>query len=476
MEDISHRIESPLFSKKDFESQLERLRQAASKAQKSIDYEVAHDESILRAIDIVESFLRKKHRLCYGGQAINAHLPRRFRFYNPEFTIPDYDFFTPNQDEDIRQLSIALRKAGFEEVSAREGMHEGTIKIYVNYIPVADITAIDNRLYKLLSEREYRENGISYLDANTLRMLMYLELSRPRGEVERWEKVYERLLLLNEFVPVSPVGCKRRVRKYQLHEDEVTAILHYCIQEGRIFAGADLVGFYNASFTGKKRARWLLHAKRPIYMYTPDLERDLVHFKYELRHLNHESAPIKVNRVVAMGGDLVPNMVIITRGDYPILALIEQTACHAYYTVPLKYGTSLRIATLDTLITLYFALGLLKYRFIDLGALECLAQELVELSYRARNSPDTFPFEFISLECTGHQKRLASLIREKVQRITTSKKDRLQRLIRGEKAVEREGEGAGAKGVVKSMKMVQQRAGAKAGGRKTRRNRRESRE
>jgi hypothetical protein len=432
-EDTSFRIESPLFHKKEFEQQLARMQNAASKAQKVIDYTVAHDESIVRAIDIVESFLRKSHRLCYGGQAINAHLPSRHRFYDPEYTIPDYDFFTPNQDEDIRQLSIALRRAGFEEVSAREGMHEGTIKIYVNYIPVADITAIDSRLYKLLSEREYRENGISYLDANSLRMLMYLELSRPRGEVARWEKVYERLLLLNEFVPVSPRGCKSRVRKYQLHSDEIASILHYCVEEGRIFAGADLLGFYNASFTGKKRAKWLVHAKRPIYMYTPDLERDLAHFKYELRHMRRNGEPIRINRVTAMGGDLIPNMVVMTRNDYPILVLIDQTACHAYYTVPLKHGSSLRIATLDTLITLYFALGLLKYRFIDLGALECLAQELVELSYRARNSPDTFPFEFISLECSGHQKRLASLIREKIQRITTVKKERLQKLIRGEK-------------------------------------------
>ena len=433
MEESNYSIESPLFRKHEFHKQLERMQNAASKAEKLVDYSVAHDESIVRAIDIVESFLRKSHRLCYGGQAINAHLPNRHRFYDPEYTIPDYDFFTPNQDEDIRQLSIALHKAGFEEVSAREGMHEGTIKIYVNYIPVADITAIDSRLYKLLSEREYRENGISYLDANSLRMLMYLELSRPRGEVARWEKVYERLLLLNEFVPVSPRGCKSRVRKYQLHSDEIASILHYCVEEGRIFAGADLLGFYNASFTGKKRAKWLVHSKRPIYMYTPDLERDVAHFKYELRHMRRNGESIRINRVSAMGGDLIPNMVVMTRNDYPILVLIDQTACHAYYTVPLKHGSSLRIATLDTLITLYFALGLLKYRFIDLGALECLAQELVELSYRARNSPDTFPFEFISVECSGHQKRLASLIREKIQRITTAKKERLQKLIRGEK-------------------------------------------
>jgi hypothetical protein len=155
---------------------------------------------------VIEDFLRKKHRICYGGQAINAYLPAQHKFYDPEYSIPDYDFFTPSQHQDLKQISEALYKAGFTEISAREGMHEGTIKIYVDYIPVADMTSIDPKLYRILSKREFKLDGISYLDANSLRMLMYLELSRPRGETTRWSKVYERLALFNEFVPSKP--CK----------------------------------------------------------------------------------------------------------------------------------------------------------------------------------------------------------------------------------------------------------------------------
>lgn len=128
-------------------------------------------------------------------------LPEKYKFYDPEYSIPDYDFFTPTPDSDISLIIRDLRKAGFVDISAREGMHEGTTKIYVEYVPVADITVIDPSLYRILSKREFRSDGISYLDVNTLRMLMYLEISRPRGEVRRWEKVFERLLLLNTFLP-----------------------------------------------------------------------------------------------------------------------------------------------------------------------------------------------------------------------------------------------------------------------------------
>jgi len=445
MEEDTLVIHSPLFEEATFKKQIERIAAATETAQGIVDYTTAHDDEVLRSIDIVEQFLRKKHRLCYGGQAINAHLPKRHKIYDPQYSIPDYDFFTPNQDDDIRVLSKMLRKAGFEEISAREGMHEGTIKIYVNYIPVADMTAIEPKLYQLLSEREFRNDGISYMDANTLRMFMYLELSRPRGEVARWPKVYERLILLNKYAPVDSSICKREVRKGMLSSHAVNAIMHYCIKEKRIFAGADLTGFYEAAFTGKKKAKWLMHAKKPIYMYTSDLERDVTHFRYELHHLEDKEGEggeggegdLRVHRIQSMGNNLVPAMVVFTRDTYPVFILISQDACHSYYNIPLKYGNNLKIATLDTLITLYFSLALLKYKFMDLGSLECLAQELVEISYRAREAPESFPFQFISLECSGHQRRLASLIREKVQRFDTRRKKKLHELIAKEPSSKR---------------------------------------
>lgn len=423
MDDQLKEIRSPHFEKDKFVDQFQRIAAAAKEAQDKIDYASAHDPETMRAIDVVENFLRKKHRLCYGGQAINAHLPKKYKIYDPDKTVPDYDFFTPDQEADIIDLTKMLRKTGFAEISAREGMHEGTIKIYVNYVPVADITQIDSRLYTLLSEREFKVDGISYLDANTLRMLMYLELSRPRGEVERWGKVYERLLLLNEFAPTRTCkGSDRRLPTSLLTEAEVKAIVDYAIQESRIFAGADLVGFYRAALKKGKtpQARWLLRSKMPLYLYTSDLEGDLKHFKYELEHLSGKK--IQATRIKAMGGDLIPQSIVLSRNDVPVVVLLSQSACHSYYSLPLKYGKAMRIATLDTLITLYFSMALLKYKYMSLSSLECLAQELVSISYRARNNPDTFPFPFISLVCGGHQTGLPSLIRAKVKRLQTTKR------------------------------------------------------
>jgi hypothetical protein len=421
MEDRIERIRSPQFNKEIFKVQLERLAQSQDEAQKKIDFDSAHNPEVLKSIEVVESFLRRKHRICYGGQAINAHLPPKHKFYDPKYTIPDYDFFSPDQASDIKELAEDLRAAGFSEISDREGMHEGTTKIYVNFIPVADITSIDEKLNRLLLERNYVVDGISYMDANTLRLLMYLELSRPKGEVTRWSKVYERLLLLNEFSPAK--RCRRYEKKFPrgiLSRHEVDSIMDFVVQEQRVFAGADLSGFYKHSFgTKHPTANWLMETRQPIFFYSPDLPSDTKHFTYELQHSSSQKTYI--THVEALGGDLIPNMSIFLRKDIPFLVILSESACHSYYNIPVKANSYLRAATIDTLVTLFFGLALLNYKFMSLKALECLANELVEISYRARAKPDHFPFPFISLLCSGHQKGLPSLIREKVKRIKKKK-------------------------------------------------------
>jgi hypothetical protein len=83
---------------------------------------------------------------------------------------------------------------------------------------------------------------------------------------------------------------------------------------------------------------------------------------------------------------------------------------------------------MDTLIALYFSLGLIKSSFFDMGAMECLANQLVHININARNKPEDFNFPFISIKCSGRQTSLPSLIRAKVQRIT-QKREKLKMLI-----------------------------------------------
>lgn len=419
---------------KQVEKQIELIKYASEIAQNRLDYQSAHDDHILLAIEVVEEFLRKKHRLCYGGQAINAHLPDAHKIYDPEHSIPDYDFFSPQPEADIKTIIDDLQQAGFSEISAREGMHEGTMKIYVEYVPVADITSLDPKLYRILSKREFRRDGISYLDANTLRMLMYLELSRPRGEVSRWPKIYERLMLMNEYVSRKHCRVDQEPFHGTLTKEQVEFTLKYIIQEKRVFAGGDLIQFYrHVVQRGTKRIDWILQSKKPILFYSSDPETDAKilqnEYNFMIKQANLEAhANRRKQRLISIrtheskGTDLIPSMKILCRGKQALVFIIHQTACHSYLNVPMTHHKTIRVASMDTLITLYFGLGLLKSNYFDMGSLECMANQLIQISINSRSKPDHFSLPFISILCSGHQTSLPSLIRSKVQRILTKRK------------------------------------------------------
>ena len=121
-------------------------------------------------------------------------------------------------------------------------------------------------------------------------------------------------------------------------------------------------------------------------------------------------------------------MKVVSYGNKSLVFVIDQTACHSYFNVPMSEDKIIRVASLDTLITLFFSLGLLDTKFYDMGSMECLANKLVQLSVDARRRPDDFPFPFVSIKCAGHQVSLPSLIRAKVKRIT-QKKEQLKALM-----------------------------------------------
>ena len=464
MESEIEHLPSYSFNKEHLQRQLEIVKSAAQLAKTEIDYQSAHNESLLLAIRLVEDFLRSKHRVCYGGQAINAYLPKEHKFYDPEYSIPDYDFFTPSQIDDLKILIHSLYEAGFAEVSAREGMHEGTIKLYVNFIPVADLTAIDPRIYRLLARRSKAFDGISYIDPNSLRMLMYLELSRPRGEVTRWEKVFERLVLFNEFVPLgrrkhvksfrdeplkqeeplqqeqeqeqeppkTTVGGKRAF-KDTLTSAQVQFLLRYMIQNQRMFAGGELVPFYdNAVSKNQQNLSYFLTSKKPIIFFSPDPKADAARIASELG----ATRAIRTSVFYNEGLDVIPSIHVLYSGRATLVIIIEQSACHSYINIGIKdeivTGLShsiLRIASMDTLITLFFSLGFVQNRFFDRGAMDSLANQLVEISIRARRNADHTIFPFLSIRCAGHQTSLPSLIRAKLKRMTHRKTHDLREIM-----------------------------------------------
>ena len=191
------------------EKELEILREAVDVMEKRKGAQIIQDPKVKDIISTVEEFIARKKLVCYGGTAINNILPEDAQFYNKDIELPDYDFYSDNALDDAKELTDIYYKAGYEDVEAKSGVHHGTYKVFVNFTGIADITQMEPALFKTISRDAIIKKGIRYAPPDFLRMAMYLELSRPDGDVSRWEKVQKRLVLLNTHYPLKGYDCDK---------------------------------------------------------------------------------------------------------------------------------------------------------------------------------------------------------------------------------------------------------------------------
>jgi len=191
------------------EKELEILRAAVDLVEKKKGAAIIQDPQVKKIISIVEDFIADKKLVCYGGTAINNILPEDAQFYNKDIELPDYDFYSDNALDAAKELADIYYKAGYEDVEAKSGVHHGTYKVFVNFTGIADITQMEPALFKSISRDAIIKKGIRYAPPDFLRMAMYLELSRPDGDVSRWEKVQKRLTLLNTHYPLKGYDCDK---------------------------------------------------------------------------------------------------------------------------------------------------------------------------------------------------------------------------------------------------------------------------
>ncbi len=421
---------------KDFvKRQMKSLAAAAEKAGEIIAYESANNQEIQYALDIIANFLRKKGRVCYGGTAINAILPKNLQFYDPKKDLPDYDFFTPQPEEDIQEIVQMLNDAGFSEVVERVGIHAGTHKIMVNFIPVADMTFLHPDFYKAVHRRSIVREGIHYCDQDFLRMLMYLELSRPRGQVARWEKVYERLVLLNAAFPPKPcrMSTEMMVGRVNIPVLIRKELLKFVIDNQRILLGAEVIALYDWLIAKHRQynpsIQWFMKKNGMMVFMSPEARVDAMRLK---QFLNSNDVEIEILNTQS---DFLPERVSVSFRKMPLVHIVQESACHSFNRLKLREGPELHVATLETMITLYMSLMIFtKDEKIIEFQLECLCQKLVEMSEMLHRRGGIGPIPSFSIECSGYQKGFATLLKEKFSRIA---REKLKRKTRSKKSSKR---------------------------------------
>ena len=382
------------------------LRMAVDKAEEKMGKRVVNSEDIKKIIHIVENFIKRKNLICYGGTAINNILPSDDQFYNKEAEVPDYDFFTINALDDAKELADIYHNEGFTDVEAKSGVHKGTYKVFVNYIPVADITDIAKPIFNSMKKDAIRVNGILYAPPNFLRMSMFLELSRPAGDISRWEKVLKRLTLLNKNYPLTSINCDKvqyqREMENKDKQDEIYEnVRSTFVNQGVVFFGGYAISLYSQYMPKKMRSHLEKIADFDVLSNDPEMTAHIV--KERLKDIGVTNAKfIKRDPV----GEIVPMHYEIRIGSDTIAFIYKPIACHSYNVLSIKVQ-KIKVATIDTMLSFYLAFLYADKPYYNafLERILCISKFLYDVQQRNRLQQKGLLRRF-SINCYGHQETL----------------------------------------------------------------------
>lgn len=392
------------------ECELAILRMAVDTAQDKMAKRVVSSPAIKEMTVIVENFIKKRGLVPYGGIAINNILPKDDQFYNEETDIPDYDFFSPNAMEDAIRLADIYHAKGYKHVEAKAGQHFGTYKVFVQFIPVADITYIPKPLFDSLKKKAVVVNGIPYTPPNFLRMSMFLELSRPAGDTSRWEKVFKRLRLLNKHYPLKNKSCNEIEfqRPMEFSNDEATAIFEVAkqtlVNQGVVFFGGYALSHYSKYMPKSLQKKINPIADFDVLSHDPKTTAEIL--KERLCADNVEKVSIVRHKPI---GEVIPERYEIKVGEDTICNIYPPIGCHSYNIIDLD-KREVKIATIDTILSFYLAFlyGYASYGEDYIERLLCMSQFLYDVQEKNRLSQKGLLKRF-SITCYGHQETLEEI-------------------------------------------------------------------
>lgn len=423
------------------ECELAILRNAIDKSGDKIrEKSIIRNQNIKDIIKCLEEFLVRKKLVCYGGTAINNILPKEAQFYDYTKEIPDYDFYSPNALDDAIELANIYHKKGYAEVEAKAGVHYGTFKVYVDFTPIADITLMPKEIFKNIQANAKKVAGIFYCPPDFLRMNMYLELSRPLGDVTRWEKVFKRLSLLNKYYPLNiDYNCngvdfqrkmgKELVKKNKSKTEESTdeppeeevatensfsniqEKIYLIVRDSFINEGVVFFGGYASSIYSK----YMPLKQRKIVQKIPDfdvLSEEPIRVCTIVKERLEENGINKVKIIKRDHiGEIIPTHYEIRIGEDILAHIYEPLACHSYNEIEIADRT-IRIGTIDTLLTFYLSFIYVKKPYYYVDRILCMAKFLFDVQQENRLA-QTGILKRFSIDCIGNQPSLDDIRIEK---------------------------------------------------------------
>jgi hypothetical protein len=170
------------------------------------------------ALKFVRQYVIKTNSILVGGMALDSALQLKgTRIYDPEVTIPDYDFMHPDSVNISYDLVKIVQKM-FQDshVDVVRAVHTTTMRVRLNWVVIADITYVPKNIFDKIYIIEFKGMKIihpSYTIMDQLDALSRPYINPPREVVtHRWKKDWTRMQLINTYYGIGPTTVKNDVQ------------------------------------------------------------------------------------------------------------------------------------------------------------------------------------------------------------------------------------------------------------------------
>jgi hypothetical protein len=243
-------------------------------------------DNIIKAIDIVKTYIFRNKKIIVGGIAIDYALKlKSHKGIYDENVIPDFDIISDMHFQDAYNIATLLSKKDFTGISVINALHPSTMKVRVDFVEVCDITYVPKNILDHVPCINY--HGFQLVHPHYQYIDQHRSLSHPYENapyetiMHRPEKDMVRHDLLYNYYPLRILYTKNT--QVNLHDYSVDLkilenqcisgffALNYWIEQAKSLGFQTNLNFGNNTFTNNKVLGKIPVESSGIVLYTNDI-------------------------------------------------------------------------------------------------------------------------------------------------------------------------------------------------------------
>jgi hypothetical protein len=212
-------------------------------------------------LSVILDFIKRKKRIIYGGYAQNnlIKIKNEFDVFYKKIDLPDIEFYTYQPLEDTIELCDLLHSKKFKYVQGVEAEHEGTYKIFVNFINYCDLTFVSKNIYDNMSC--IKDNDLLYTHPHFMVVDAFRVYADPLTSYFRLDKTFSRFTTLMKYYPFD-LSLVKNIPFYEKENKETKRFIrHKILHDSQLI----IIGHYAFNYLVKKFDKKMVVGECPYY-------------------------------------------------------------------------------------------------------------------------------------------------------------------------------------------------------------------